>query len=61
MVFFCYKDFKLPRITRVGAVGGRGWRFGGQKARFAPQLIWHVGPNFRQKNSSAMESCILQA
>eukprot|EP00983_Pelagomonas_calceolata_P074020 1152367-Pelagomonas_calceolata.AAC.1 len=39
---------RTGRVTQFGAVGGPGWRFGGQKAGFSLRFIRHMGPNSRQ-------------
>eukprot|EP00983_Pelagomonas_calceolata_P082519 1155955-Pelagomonas_calceolata.AAC.4 len=42
-------------MIQLGALGGRVWRLGGQKAGFMPRLIWQMYPNWQLSNPSATE------
>eukprot|EP00983_Pelagomonas_calceolata_P033713 1055997-Pelagomonas_calceolata.AAC.2 len=50
MILFWSKDSKSLKITQFGAVGGQGWRLGGQKVGFTPWLIRHVGRDLGELN-----------
>eukprot|EP00983_Pelagomonas_calceolata_P123014 1160963-Pelagomonas_calceolata.AAC.2 len=49
------EDYRSPKVSRVGAVGGQEKRLGDQKVGFTPWLIRHMGRDLGQFNPSETE------